>query len=441
MVKQRVIAVGISVILIIAGLMFAFMFGLFQPDDLTIKTNQQLIDEGIKAGLLEIPFECEIESECEEGQAIISEPIDTNPIEEIIDPKPTNATDVIPELVCDPPAELVDEQCLLPEPPLIEPPKVELISKVIKTDNTGEKFESIVNFEFQQLSFFVEDTSNLDFDNGIIENELFIKTDPLITVIGNGFFEIRIANQTIQTEPTPIKVSGITDENGQIRITFTSPLGSPSDLFTFQFVQNIDKFSTLGITEIQYVVSDFVLNIENFNFIIEEETIFQMNIARDPNQIIIVNEEGGTLRIFPTDDRIRLCSQTGKFCWKQCWQNSPTFGCQKYRTVCTTVGAPLIGAWKFFKFDVDGNEILFEQGDSFAKLCPLDTIVQRNEIYKFQIGSPTKATIKWKAPMEQESFLFSCTNSGTVFSALRTTVCNFRAQDSQTFINSLEIVP
>ena len=438
---KKPVVVGAVATIITITIVFLLFPNILSEGIVTTKTNEELIKEGNEAGLLEVPFECIIESECEERQGFIGEPKDTNPIGEIIDPKPTNSTDVIPELVCDPPAELVDEQCLLPEPPLIEPPKVELISKVIKTDNTGEKFESIVNFEFQQLSFFVEDTSNLDFDNGIIENELFIKTDPLITVIGNGFFEIRIANQTIQTEPTPIKVSGITDENGQIRITFTSPLGSPSDLFTFQFVQNIDKFSTLGITEIQYVVSDFVLNIENFNFIIEEETIFQMNIARDPNQIIIVNEEGGTLRIFPTDDRIRLCSQTGKFCWKQCWQNSPTFGCQKYRTVCTTVGSPIIGAWKFIKFDADRNEILFEQGDSFTNSCPLDTIVQRNEIYKFQIGSPTKATIKWKAPMENESFLFSCTNSGTVFSALRTTVCNFRSQDNQAFINSLEIVP
>jgi len=438
---KKPVVVGAVATIITITIVFLLFPNILSEDIFTTKTNEQLIKEGFDAGLLKIPFECAIESECEEGQGFIGEPKDTNPIGEIIDPTPTNVTDVKPELVCDPPAELVDEQCLLPEPPLIEPPKVELISKVTKIDNNGTRHESTINFVVPLLSFFVEDTTNIDFDEGFIENQLFISTDPMIAVSGKGFFDIKIANQTILTQPIEISVSGMTDQNGQLAIQFVSPLGAKSDIFLFQFKDNLDKFATQGLTKIEYKVTDFSLIVNTFNFNVDEETIFEMDIAKDPNLIIIVNEEGGTQRIFPTDDRIRLCSQTGKFCWKQCVVNSPSFGCQRYKTVCTTVGSPIIGAWKFSKFDVEGNEILFEQGDSFNNSCPFDTIVQRNEIYKFQIASPTKATIKWKAPMENESFLFSCTNTGSVFFALRTTVCNFRSVDSQTFINSLDLVP
>ncbi len=444
---KKPFVIGSVATIITITVVFLLYPNILLEDIITTKTNEEIIKDGIDAGLLEIPFECAIESECEDGQPIISDPIDTDPFEEIIDPKPVNSTDIIPELVCDPPAELVgagtvDEQCLLPEPPLIEPPTVELISKVTKIDNTGERFESSVNFVIPQLSFFVEDTTNKDFDAGFIENQLFISTDPMIAVSGKGFFDIKIANQTILTQPIEISVSGMTDQNGQLTILFVSPLGSTSDVFLFQFKDNLDKFATQGLTKIEYKVSDFALIVNTFDFNVDEETIFEMDIAKDPNLIIIVNEEGGTQRIFPTDDRIRLCSSTSSYSYKVCAVNSPTFGCQRYRTLTQSISAPTMGEWKFFKFDVEGNEMLFDQGDSFIKLCPLDVTVQRNEIYKIEIGSPTIGNIKWKTPMEQENYLFQCVRKYTGIAPTGFVLsCNFRSVDSQTFINSLELVP
>jgi len=448
---KKPVVIGAVATIITITIVFLLFPNILSEGIVTTKTNEQLIKEGFDAGLLKIPFECAIESECEDGQGKVGESKDTNPIGEIIDPKPTNSTDIIPELVCDPPAELVGDQCFLPEPtlpvPFIEPPTVELISKVIKIDNNGTRHESTINFVIPLLSFFVEDTTNIDFDEGFIENQLFISTDPMIAVSGKGFFDIKIANQTILTQPIEISVSGMTDQNGQLAIQFVSPLGSKSDIFLFQFKDNLDKFATQGLTKIEYKVTDFALIVNTFDFNVDEETIFEMDIARDPNLIIIVNEEGGTQRIFPTDDRIRLCSSTSSYCYKVCYVNSPTFGCQKYRKVCQRVSAPTVGAWKFFKFDVEGNEMLFEQGDSFrmataGSLCPLDVTVQRNEIYKIEVGSPTIGNVKWKTPMEQETYLFQCVRQYTGLAPTGFVLsCNFRTQDNQAFINSLELVP
>jgi len=435
----------------------------FGEDIVTTKSNQQLIDEAIDTGLLEIPFECQTITECEEGQGIIGESMDTNPIEEIIDPKPDvkDADPIIEEVImedkmgmeevipvdpetlvtCDPPAELVNEQCLEPDFPLIEPPKVDLISKVIKTDNLGDKFESSVNLELQQLSFFVEDTTNLDFDNGFIENELFIVTDPFVAVTGTGLFDIKIANQTILTEQIPLRVSGMTDASGQIRITFTSPLGLASDLFQFRFQDNLDKFASIGITEIDYEISGFTVSVDNFEFSLADTKVFEMDIATDPNRILIVNEEGGTLRVFPIDESVTLCSSKANYCSKVCYVRSVRFGCQKYRKVCSPLPAPTVGAWKFFKFDQEGNQQLFDSGASFASACPLNIIVQRDEVYKIEVGSPTAGTVKWKSQVEQEKFGFQCVKQVDRTTGTLITQCNFRPQDNQAFINTLEIVP
>ncbi len=440
LVKPIVISLIVLGIAIPAGI-FLIIPEFFGEDFIITKTKEEIIKEGIEAGLLEVPFECVIQSECEDGQPIISDPIDTNPIEEIIDPKPINSTDIIPELVCDPPAELVNEQCLLPEPPLVEPPKVELLSKIVKIDNNGTRFESQLNFIIPQLSFFVEDTTNLDFDNGFIENQLFIVTDPTIAVSGKGFFDIKIGNQTILTEPIQISVSGMSDPNGEIPILFVSPLGSTSDIFLFQFKENIDKFTTQGLTKIEYKISGLTLSANNFDFGIEDTIIFEMEIARDPNKIIITNEEGATLRVFPFDQVVSLCSSSSKYCYKQCWQRSVRFGCIKYRTVCQGIAPPLVGAWEFFKFDVDGKESLFESGASFTGACPLNIIVQRDEVYKIEVSSPTAGTVKWKSSEEQEKYRFNCVQGYDRTIGFTGTTCNFRPQDNQAFINSLEIVP
>jgi len=432
--NTKLVALGGLSTVVIIGLVGVFILypNILKEDVITTTTVEEIIEEGIEQGVLTIPIPCFEITSCDEGQPIISEEVESNPIEEVIDPTPTIDDPIEPELE----SIIIDEEEVVVDPitiePIIEelppePPIVEIVSNVTKISNTGERFTSSTSFNVPlRLELFVEDTTNIDFDQGFIENQLFLKTDPNSNVEVNGFLDILIENMTVLSNPVSINVQGTTDQDGMILINFLSPTGIQSDIFLFQFTDHTDKFPAQGMTKIEYKLSGVTININEFGYALDFETIFEMDIFTDPNLILITNEQGGLLRVFPTDDNVKLCSNVGKLCYKQCTVNSVRFGCQKYRTVCQSVSAPQIGAWNFFKQDKNsGIFVAVNSGTSFSASCPLNENVQRDEVYKLQIFDPNKATITWKTEPEQRNFLFSCTTIQSATTGLKTPSCNY----------------
>lgn len=428
------IGAGVAVAVAVVAV-FVLYPNILEQNIITTTTDEELIQDGIDAGLLKVPIPCFEITDCMEGQPIIEDPVDTNPINEIIDPTPVNATDVEPELVCDPPAEKINEQCVLPEPPLPEQPTVEIISNVTKIANNGERFTSSTSLDIPLASLFVDDTTNIDFDQGFIENELFLKTNPNSNIELNGFFDIKIDNKTILSNAVPINIQGISDQDGLILINFISPTGIASDTFLFSFNNHLDKFPVQGLTNVEYNLSSLNANIDGFSYELDFGIIYEMDIFTDPNLLIITDEQGGTTRVFPSDDRVRLCSSAGQYCYGVCVQHSVTFGCQKSKTVCYPVSAQPVGAWAFFKQD-KLTEVFVAQdsGIGFTNSCPLDVMVERDAVYKLQINNPEAGTIIWKTPETQRNFLFSCTSASADFITI-TNNCNYK---SQAFLDTLE---
>ncbi len=341
--NTKLVAIGGLSLVVVVGLVGVFVLypNILQEDVITTTSTEEIIQNGIDQGLFTVPIPCFEITDCMDGQPIISEEHDTNPIEEVINPTPTINDPVEPELeaiIVEPPPDSSqvcppicggDEQIEIPiDPiklePIIEepapiPPTIQIVSNVTKIANNGERFSSSTSFDVPlRLELFVEDTTNIDFDQGFIENQLFIKTDPNLNIELNGLFNIMIDNQTILTNPVPINVQGISDQDGMIVIDFISPTGIPSEIFLFQFADNIDKFDTQGITKIEYELTAVTVDVNEFSYELDSGTIFSMDIFRDPNLILISNEVGGELRVFPSDDRVRLCSSAGKYTSKTC---------------------------------------------------------------------------------------------------------------------------
>jgi len=74
---------------------------------------------------------------------------------------------------------------------------------------------------------------------------------------------------------------------------------------------------------------------------------------------------------------------------------------------------------------VGGFRAVFKQRTTFDSFSKINDVIQRDEIYRFDIGSPTPASITFKTPIEKTSYIFYC--KGT--SATSTTglgYCNFQ---------------
>jgi hypothetical protein len=196
-------------------------------------------------------------------------------------------------------------------------------------------------------------------------------------------------------------------------------------------------FPITGLTSIDFVLSNVRVTSGILEFELDSAVVFSLDIATDENKIIIVDESGGRTRIFPTDDTLSIYSTTSR--WYVARHCTPRRSCSPAYYACCYV-APAMGSGQFTHIMPDGTEevlanwnansvggcrAVFKQGttcDSFSKVSGLK--FQRDEIYRFDINSPTKASITFKTPITQESYVFYC--KGT--SATSTTglgYCNF----------------
>jgi len=298
---------------------------------------------------------------------------------------------------------------------------IKSITKLI--DGQGNVTESVTNSDIPLLAFFVKDISNVDFSNGIIETELQIITSRQTEINGNATISIVISNQTVG-DPIRLDVDLITDENGIASIDFLSPTGFGSKQLTFLFKDHIDEFP-VGLSKIQYVL-DLELETDQNRFVQEDLVIYSVDIATDPIQIIILNEEGGLVRVYPTDDKFTVRNSGQYTRWVGC--SSSTQGrCNGTYIRCNQSSIRTAGTLEIF--DLDNNKV-FEHlfttrtgNTNWSSGSPCSgsgdsVLIQRNAEYTVQFtsvqaGLPS-STWTLQTPESQKNYSYTCSWSFTL---------------------------
>ncbi len=440
--SKLIIPIVIAGIFIALFLTTGFPFQFIQVEA-NLQDAQELLDD-----ILNLPDEFQIpvydctdisETGCEGD--VGTEPTVTIPIDDDDGfPIPnTNVTiiDPIDEVIIENMTVIVDDDGTVVDPePMPEPFDVSISSKIFKTDNNGTLTESTTNFAIPLLAFFVEDTSNIDFDNGFLEQELILNAEPNTSITLNADFDVLIANQTILNEKLTISITGMTDENGELKIDYVNTLGLKSDNFFFSFADHVDKFQATGIDKVEFVINNVRVSSGEFEYALESGVIYSIEIARDPNQIIITDESGGKARIFPTDSVISVGSYANSYTYVKTSRVYP------YRTTITAccIPAPAMGGGEFTHILQDGTEeVLATFPSNTAGSCVTapfthkttctqhrkitNLLIQRDEIYRLDVTSPTKASITFKTPIERETYSFYCKTSQS--SGVQSLSCNF----------------
>lgn len=226
---------------------------------------------------------------------------DSEPIEQ---PIPTNETSID-----DPFTQICDQN-----PNLIvcgDSRSLELLTTILKIDSAGTQTIVETTTAIPRLSFFVEDTTNIDYRTGQLQFEVQIKGDPNLSYTGSGKVDLLIGEQSIFTEPINVEVDGIADGEGKVDLSFISPTGIPSQVIFFDFEENMDKFPDESVTPVRlHVVELNIAGERDQDFALLNEDVFTMDIARDETKILITDEEGITARVYPSDSILKITPRT-----------------------------------------------------------------------------------------------------------------------------------
>jgi hypothetical protein len=256
----------------------------------------------------------------------------------------------------------------------------------------------------------------------------------------------------------------ISDINGIIPVHIVSPTGSTSNLYTFDFNANFNKFVNEAITKIDVKIITLDVTDKDLNkFSIQNTLVFEMDIARDDIQLIVADETGVTSRIYPTDSRIVVtsvqASSQGAYCTigiyfgstltgktsgnspDDCLYNFPPPNYASGASLNTwhslypisyvsagTAPAPQILGLNLF--DQDGK-ILKSSGGGTGTV--FDNLVTRNENYTLKINTPVISS-ELSFGKAQQTQSYSCQSKVTTNYKISTTTVP--AQSGCGFTNS-----
>jgi len=272
----------------------------------------------------ELPDECNQQEKEAKDILDMQTPIDNSTL-------PTNhtSTDPPPEQLCDIDPDSILCQILNPSTSTLN-----LLTTITKIDSAGNSEIIETSFAVPQLSFFVEDISNIDYSTGFIETGLalssnfqeenFVGTGEMNYLVRETIIDLS-GNQLVKEnilETAQISVTGISDTENLIPIFFVSSSGATSPLFTFSFAEHFSAFENEKVTDLIIKIKNLDVTTEatfscipedpcvipTNEFSITEFDIFKMAIARDDEAIIITDEEGILTRVYPTDSRFVLTS-------------------------------------------------------------------------------------------------------------------------------------
>lgn len=422
--------------IILSVVLFSFIFfaplAIFYPDSQgSLDDALQRANEDLNAVEgLEIEF-CNSIEECPDALVIENRTIFENiinPPEGIVIP-PQNDTITIDDssFKIIEGTDVIEE---VPEPiPTPEPVSMEIISSVIKIDNTGKRTESTTTTQIPQLAFFVEDTSNIDFDNGLLEQALIIKSSPQIEVTASAKFDVLIAEKSIFTEQVPISIKGTTDSNGELILQFKPLPTVSSEQYLYKFKDHITKFELNGVTPVRFVLSEITIDANNQKFSLTNSTVFSMDIARDQNQLLVKDDSGAIIRVYPKDDRLLFYASLGGYKVYTC-VDGRAYTCYRMGYVSVSTPTVPLGGGKVTHFKQDGtSEVIFTFPATLASSVAqtkINILLQRDEVYQINFDSPV-GVVKFKTPVTKKDYTFSCTGTTP-------TVCNYK---DITVINAL----
>ncbi len=293
---------------------------------------------------------------------------------------------------------------------------IEIEAVITKIDFNGTRFVVTETFVIPQLALFVEDTSNINFRDGFLELELFLKTEPnrLLEVI-DGDFDFTVANQSIFQQPIKLDASGITPEDGRLRLNFLSPTGIPSPVFTFDIENNLNLFAQDSTTPIIMNINKLDLTRNNVDlFSLIDQKIFSMDIVREAVRVIIQNEQTGELeRVFPSDSKFIIHSKQfcvmGKVCGTISTSTNPNIACPTTALSCVAyTDRPQVGRADIF---LDGQLFAFDNGGNTDFAVDID--LRRNENYTFTLFFPMSEG-ELEYGKSQQSKVFECFTPATV---------------------------
>lgn len=451
-----VLLVVVPVVLLVFGVGFdtspAEGFEIPVSDQEQIETNQQLIDQAndLLCGGGGTGDPDPLEQLASDGSVIFDPNQDPciplgetpSPEEEVSPEEIDEMLMEIEEMIIDPP---IVNQTTSEDPPLeqscdIDPDNplcqiispsnsLQIISKVEKTDSQGITTVSEEIFEVPALAFLVEDPTDRDFRTGFINFQLFLKGLPNTMYVGTGKVDLFVGNQSIFTEQTSIEINGISDADGMVQIQFVSPTGTLSDALLFTFDDEFDKFGNEQVTLMRLNLVDLSVSDETENFSLVDHDVFTLDIARDDIKLIIIDETGGTDRVYPTDSRIVITSKAKTIRGTQCliYQslvNQLGTGCSARNLSCPCFGTSIgIGTNNVVAgttsppsitginlFDQFGQFLLSELGGSSGVV--FDELVTRNENYTLEILSPIMSS-DLSFGKAQETQSYTCVAEGT----------------------------
>ncbi len=335
-------------------------------------------------------------------------------IEAILPPPDLNNTE---SSIDPPPVQICDEIDCPDLPPIIPPTSIIVLSTAItKIDSNGTAELVEDAFDIPIASFFVEQETNIDYSTGRLQIKLAIKGDPTTTYIGTGKIDLLINNQTILSAPLDVQVNGM----GEVDLLF----GGISDTFTFSFADNFDKFLNQQNTPITVVVKELNIAGGTDSFSLSDQTVFVMNILRDDFRILIDDEQGITMRVYPTDSVLKVTGATTAVKGIRCAlyfkhteglqvqaergsRSAPTDPSGCYVTLAiVTIGTETPALIGLNLLDGSGNLL-----NTFAggKGEVVNELLQRNANYTLTIASPAFST-DLSFPKSQQTQSYTCTN-------------------------------
>jgi len=202
-----------------------------------------------------------------------------------------------------------------------------LTTLLTKIDSQGNKIFTTDTLQLSGLSFFIEEGTSIDYSTGFIELEAKALSSENLGIVGTGLLDVLINNQTIltdlilfsidgkacETEPCPVESCDF-EEECNFRFDTDSVFGVFSDIFDgqvlgttspsykFSFEEHFDKFPDSQVSTLEFVIKSLDFTLEDGKKYGESQfSVFTMQIDKDPNQLVIVNEEGIIEKIFPTD--------------------------------------------------------------------------------------------------------------------------------------------
>ena len=297
--------------------------------------------------------------------------------------------------------------------------KLQLQTSITKIDSAGnsELVEDV--FDVPLASFFVEDSTNIDYSTGRLEIKLSVKGDPNTQFTGSGEVDLLINGQTILTSPLTVEVDG----TGEVDLLF----GGISDTFTVSFADHFDKFVNQQPTPILVQIKSLDVSSSTDDFAMVDQDVFVMTILRDDFRILIVDEQGVTIRVYPTDSVIRLTTTSttpsagyctigqqsvvacGRVSCGSCalsGSKSGSFPNSCIGTIKGTSGTiiPAPSLTGINLFDQTGQFLLSSAGGSSGVV--FDELVTRNENYTIEILSPSlTGDVSYGKPQETQSYV------------------------------------